>query len=243
LTRKDAVIALGGGVVGDLAGFCAASYMRGIAFVNIPTTLLAQVDSSVGGKTAVDLGHLKNIVGAFWQPETVIIDPDVLITLPEEQLKAGLAEALKMGLIFDEALVEAFEAEDLDLDYIITRSIDLKRQIVEQDEREAGCRALLNFGHTIGHAIEAATGTLHGLCVAAGMLYFIEDEPLKNRVKTIYERLGIEPEIKADKDVLMDCLLHDKKSQGKTIQTVHVKEAGKGYLQSMTPADIEKRLA
>lgn len=149
MSRKDAIIAVGGGVVGDLAGFVAASYMRGIDFYNIPTTVLSQVDSSVGGKVAIDMGSYKNIVGAFWQPKTVIIDPNVLSTLSLRQQHNGLCEALKMGLILDDHLVSLFEQDTLDIDTIITRSIELKRDVVQQDERESNLRKILNFGHTI----------------------------------------------------------------------------------------------
>ena len=207
MTRKDAVVAVGGGVCGDLAGFCAAVYMRGIDFYNIPTTVLSQVDSSVGGKTAVDLGSLKNIIGAFWQPKAVIIDPDVLSTLDDRQIAAGLAEALKMGLILDPGLVDLFEQDPLPVDEIIARSVDLKRMIVEEDEKEQGRRALLNFGHTVGHAMEGAWGLdawLHGECVAAGMDFMLEDDTLRARVAGLKQKLGL-PEIPVpETDVLMD---------------------------------------
>ena len=174
-TRKDCVVAVGGGVVGDLAGFTAASYMRGVDFYNIPTTLLSQVDSSIGGKTAVNFCGIKNIVGAFYQPKRVLIDPDVLKTLPKRQLSNGLSEALKMSLTFDPELFRIFEeesAEDM-IDTVITRSLMIKKGVVEQDEKEAGLRRVLNFGHTIGHGIESSEGMserYHGECVALGMI-------------------------------------------------------------------------
>ena len=227
LNRKSQVVALGGGVVGDLAGFAAACYMRGIAFYNIPTTVLSQVDSSVGGKTAVDLGPVKNIVGAFWQPKAVIIDPQVLETLDDRQIAAGLAEALKMGLLFDEDLVCEFEKENPDLVKIIARSIDLKRIVVEQDEKEAGLRKALNFGHTIGHALEGSFDEheyLHGECVAAGMLYFIEDPALKERVLAIEEKLNL-PQIKDfDPAKVKELLRHDKKGNDQGIDCVLIKQ-------------------
>ena len=156
-TRSDAVVALGGGVVGDLAGFAAATYMRGIDFYNIPTTLLSQVDSSVGGKTAVDLDGYKNMIGAFWQPRAVFIDPDLLSTLPSSQISNGLCEALKMGATSDPELFELFEKNDVisnpDLiEEIIIKAITAKRDVVEIDEREGGLRKVLNFGHTLGHS-------------------------------------------------------------------------------------------
>ena len=166
-TRFDAVVAVGGGVVGDLAGFCAASYMRGVDFYNIPTTLLSQVDSSVGGKTAVNFEGIKNIIGAFYQPKKVLIDPAVLETLEHRHFGAGLAEAIKMAVCFDEELFSFIETQDAqqNIDQIIEKSIRIKAMVVEKDEKEAGLRKALNFGHTIGHAIEANSDLYHGECV------------------------------------------------------------------------------
>ena len=181
LDRKSVIIALGGGVVGDMAGFLAATYMRGIDFIQVPTSLLAMVDSSVGGKTGVDLPEGKNLVGAFWQPKTVIIDPEVLSTLPKRELSCGLAEVVKYGMIFDENFFIYLEnniAALNKLDYavytkVISRCCELKADVVCKDEREeSGLRALLNYGHTFGHAIETVTGyekLNHGEAVAIGM--------------------------------------------------------------------------
>ena len=183
LTRDDSVIALSGGVVGDLSGFAAASYMRGIDFYNIPTTVLSQVDSSIGGKTAVNFGGIKNIVGAFYQPKKVLVDPELLRTLSKRQTANGLAEALKMAACFDEELFSLFERGDpyAKLPEIITRSLEIKKMVVEQDEREQGLRKALNFGHTIGHGIESVTGLLHGECVALGMIPMSSD-PVRERL-------------------------------------------------------------
>lgn len=245
MTRKDAVIAIGGGVVGDLAGFVASTYMRGIDFYNIPTTVLSQVDSSVGGKVAVDMGSYKNIVGAFHQPKAVVIDPDVLSTLPVRHIHNGLVEALKMGLILDADLISEFEKETPDIEKIITRSIDLKRIIVEQDEKEAGLRSILNFGHTIGHAIESAYGLntyLHGECVAMGMLFFIEDKDLKDRVFKIYQSLQL-PEIPDyDVDVLMEFIRKDKKNSGKGIKIITVPQAGNYGIKTISFDTMRKIL-
>ena len=158
--RGDLVIAVGGGVVGDLAGFAASIYMRGIDFINCPTTTLSMIDSSIGGKTAVDLGDTKNIVGAFWQPKLVIVDPDTLSTLPRRHFINGLAEAVKASLLADPELFAIFENGDVDaqIGEIICRSLRFKKNIVEQDETEQGMRKALNFGHTIGHGIEAVKG-------------------------------------------------------------------------------------
>ena len=180
LDRGDLIVAFGGGVVGDLAGFAAAIYKRGIDFVQIPTTLLAQVDSSVGGKTAIDTPRGKNLIGAFHQPKLVLADLDLLATLPEREMRAGYAEVIKYGLLGDFAFFEWLEtngpavlAGDPDaLAYAVARSVEMKAEIVEADEKEAGRRALLNLGHTFGHALEAETGygeaLLHGEAVAAG---------------------------------------------------------------------------
>jgi 3-dehydroquinate synthase len=181
IERKSLLVALGGGVVGDIAGFAAAIYQRGIPFVQVPTTLLAQVDSSVGGKTGINHPLGKNMIGAFWQPRAVLIDTDCLATLPERELRAGVAEVIKYGAIRDadffawlEANVASLLAKDrAALAHAIHRSCEIKAEIVAADERETGERALLNFGHTFGHAIEAAQGYgawLHGEAVAAGMV-------------------------------------------------------------------------
>ena len=180
LDRGDLIVAFGGGVVGDLAGFAAAIYKRGIDFIQIPTTLLAQVDSSVGGKTAIDTARGKNLVGAFHQPKLVLADLDVLATLPDREMRAGYAEIIKYGLLGDFAFFEWLEAngpavvarEPDALAYAVARSVEMKAEIVAEDEKEAGRRALLNLGHTFGHALEAETGygeaLLHGEAVAAG---------------------------------------------------------------------------
>jgi len=198
LDRKSAVVALGGGVVGDIAGFAASTYMRGIPYIQVPTTLLAQVDSSVGGKTGVDHELGKNMIGAFWQPKLVWVDGDTLKTLPERQFRAGLAEVIKYGVIYDSELF-AFLEKNKDsimnlneeaLIHIIKRSCEIKAGVVSQDEREAGLRAILNYGHTIGHAIETVTGYtrfLHGEAVAIGM-------HLEARLA---EKLGLIPEDQA----------------------------------------------
>ena len=245
MSRKDAIIAVGGGVVGDLAGFVAASYMRGIDFYNIPTTVLSQVDSSVGGKVAVDVGSYKNIVGAFWQPKAVIIDPNVLSTLSQRQINNGLVEALKTGLIQDETLVELFEQESLDIDQIIARSINVKRKVVEQDVKESNLRKILNFGHTIGHAIEGAYGLntyLHGECVAMGMLFFIENKALQERVLRIYQRLELPEVPEYDVDTLMDYIVHDKKSHASTTTVVKVYEAGSYQLEELSHKALRELL-
>lgn len=232
MDRKDLLVAVGGGVMGDLGGFCAASYMRGIDFVNCPTTTLSQIDSSIGGKTAVDLGETKNIIGAFWQPKLVLVDFDTLATLPARHVANGLAEGAKMGLIGDPALFALFEKADPtapeNIEQIVFRSLKFKKKIVEQDEREGSVRACLNFGHTIGHGIEAVKGIrgrrtkgyYHGECVAMGTLYMIEDPALVKRARNVYRTLGLPTRTGVDKRKVLQYMEHDKKSNGDSITVI-----------------------
>ena len=234
--RGDLVIAVGGGVVGDLAGFAASIYMRGIDFINCPTTTLSMIDSSIGGKTAVDLGDTKNIVGAFWQPKVVLVDFDALATLPRRHFVNGLAEAIKAGLIADPELFALFECEhpEENIERIIYRSLRVKKNVVENDEHEQGQRACLNFGHTIGHGIEAVKGVrgrrtnglFHGECVALGMLPMIEDKSLVRRTRAIYRTLGLPTRTGVDKNKVLSYMQHDKKSAGSTITVIKVPGLG-----------------
>ena len=226
-TRRDCVVAVGGGMVGDLAGFAAASYMRGIDFYNIPTTVLSQVDSSIGGKTAVNLGSIKNIVGAFYQPKKVIVDLDLLGTLDSRLISEGLAEALKMGLTSDRELFEIFEYGNINesMDEMILRSLRIKKNVVEQDEKEQGLRKILNFGHTIGHGIESLGGLYHGECVAVGMIPMVS-EALRPRLISILEKLDLPTSAEKDADEIYAAVLHDKKSDGDRVTVVTVPEAG-----------------
>ena len=237
--RRDLLIALGGGVVGDLGGFAAAGYMRGIDFIQIPTTTLSQIDSSVGGKTAINLNGVKNIIGAFHQPRAVLIDFDTLKTLPPRHWANGLAEAVKMGLILDEDLFALFEAGDVQahLEEIIYRSIAAKARVVEQDETEQGLRKALNFGHTIGHGIESAAhlhGLYHGECVGLGMLYFITDPALKARTVKVLASLNLPTEVSLDPDAVFAAMSHDKKSGAGGITVVKVDRPGHCYFENMT---------
>ena len=241
-TRGDCVVAVGGGVVGDLSGFAASCYMRGIDFYNIPTTLLAQVDSSVGGKTAVNFGGVKNIVGAFYQPKKVIIDPETLKTLERRQLMAGLAEAVKMAATSSAELFEIIEkSEDLDayLPEIIRRSLCIKRDVVEQDPKENGLRRILNFGHTVGHAVEGFNKgkLLHGECVALGMPPMCSGEALE-RVTKVLKKYGLPTEIEQSADELMPYLKHDKKMTADLVKVVLVDKIGQFRICDMRPEDI-----
>lgn len=234
--RGDLVVAVGGGVVGDLAGFAASIYMRGVDFINCPTTTLSMIDSSIGGKTAVDLGDTKNIVGTFWQPKLVIVDPDTLSTLPQRHFVNGLAEAVKAALLADPELFSIFEQGDVDarIDEIIYRCLRFKKNIVEQDETEQGMRKALNFGHTLGHGIEAVrgikgrrtTGLYHGECVALGMLPMIESKTLQKRVRAVYRRLGLPLRASYDKQKVLAEMFHDKKAQAGQITLIKVPGLG-----------------
>ena len=243
--RHDCVVAVGGGVVGDIAGFAAATYMRGIDFYNMPTTVLSQVDSSIGGKTAVDLDGIKNIVGAFYQPKAVLIDPDVLQTLPPRQIANGLAESVKVALTFDETLFSLFESDDpLDkLEDIIIRSLQCKKAVVEEDERESGVRRVLNFGHTIGHAIEStsAFSRLHGECVALGMLPMCSDA-VRARLLPVLQKLNLPTDYVGDVTALTKAAAHDKKCSGDTITVVTVATVGAYALEKWTPTQLTARM-
>ena len=239
-SRKDCVAAVGGGMVGDLAGFAAACFMRGVDFYNIPTTLLSQVDSSIGGKTGVNLDGVKNIVGAFWQPQKVLIDPDTLDTLSPRLYAEGMAEAVKMALASDEKLFAQLEQGDLPVEELLYGALSIKKTIVEQDERESGIRKLLNFGHTIGHGVEsAAKGSLyHGECVAIGLLPMCS-QPVRARLQPVLERLGLPTSTDLDKEQIWQAMQHDKKSNSAGFSAVFVDEPGKAYAKNITFAEMK----
>ena len=238
-SRKDCVVAVGGGVVGDLSGFAASAYMRGIDFYNIPTTLLSQIDSSIGGKTAINLGGVKNIVGAFYQPKKVLIDPDLLKTLPPRQIANGMAEAIKMSLTSDKELFELFETQDIkrNLEEIILRSLNIKKSVVEQDEKEAGLRKILNFGHTVGHGIESTSELYHGEAVALGMLPMCS-ETLRPRVIKVLKKCNLYRELQYDWDRITQAAFHDKKADGGSVTVTLVQEPGTYELKTMDCLDV-----
>ena len=237
--RRDLLIALGGGVVGDLGGFAAAGYMRGIDFIQIPTTTLSQIDSSVGGKTAINLNGVKNIIGAFYPPRAVLIDPDVLSTLPPEQFSGGMAEAIKMSVTSDPALFSLIETQPVaeHIEQIIEGALRIKRDIVEQDERESGLRMLLNFGHTLGHGIETGSGlTLtHGACVALGMPAFCSAE-VRARLLPVLKKVGLPTAVSFDPERVWQAMLHDKKSSGGSVSLIVPTAIGHCEIRK-TPAD------
>ena len=262
--RNTVIFALGGGVVGDMAGFAAATFMRGIPFVQVPTTLLAQVDSSVGGKTAINHPLGKNMIGAFYQPKAVICNLETLSTLPSRELSAGLAEVIKYGPIFDmdfmqwlETSVEQLLAKDMkSLAFAVQRSCEIKAAVVGQDERETGLRAILNFGHTFGHAIEAGMGYgvwLHGEGVAAGMVMAAElsrrlgmvDEAFVQRLKSLIERAGLPvrgPVLDASDNAgrYLELMRIDKKSEAGEIRFVLIDGPGKAVVRGAPDALVRE---
>lgn len=232
LTRADGLIALGGGVVGDLAGFAAATFLRGIGFLQLPTTLLAAVDSSVGGKTAIDLTNGKNLAGAFYQPQAVLCDLDTLDTLPAEVFADGCAEVIKYGMIGDPALLARLETVDfrVDPEELVARCVAQKRDLVEQDEFDTGARQLLNLGHTLGHGVEACSGytVSHGRAVAIGMTLVTRaavafgrcPAEVLPRLRRLLERYGLPDATAYSAQALYEKTLSDKKRSGDTISLV-----------------------
>ena len=246
MDRKSLIVALGGGVLGDLAGFVAATFMRGIPFVQIPTTLLAQVDSSIGGKVAVNHPRGKNMIGCFYQPKGVYIDTDTLWTLPKEEITAGMVEVIKYGMIKDAAFFEYIEKhfdgimklDDAALEKIIYNSCKTKARVVELDEKEEGIRAILNYGHTIGHALEALTSYKkyrHGDAVAIGMIYVtkiamdmgLADESVLIRQESLFERLGLSlKDTELVPQDIVNILYQDKKTINRKLRFILPTEIG-----------------
>lgn len=241
-TRGDLAVALGGGVTGDMAGFAASIYMRGIDYIQIPTSLLAQIDSSVGGKTAVDLPQGKNLCGAFWQPRLVLIDPELLSTLPPRFFADGMAEAIKYGCIDDAPLFERLERENAGdfLEEMIFSCVDSKRRIVEEDERESGRRMLLNFGHTLGHAIEKYghfEGFSHGEAVGIGMLLAcaagerngLTQPGTFGRIRSLLQQYGLPVCCDAPLETLLQFSASDKKRADDSIRLILLKKIGDSF--------------
>ncbi|HEL1583340.1 TPA: 3-dehydroquinate synthase [Streptococcus suis] len=252
MTRSDGIIALGGGVVGDLAGFVASTYMRGIHFLQVPTSLTAQVDSSIGGKTGVNTPFAKNMVGTFCQPDGVLIDPNTLTTLGKRELIEGMGEVVKYGLIDDVELWEKLDQLDGSVesilenaDYIIYHSCEVKRKVVVEDELDNGVRLYLNFGHTIGHAIEATAGygrVMHGEAVAIGMVQIsrvaekkgLMPTGITDKIVAMCEKFGLPTTHQPwNKDELYTALTHDKKARCKTIKLVIVPKLGQAAIHQI----------
>ena len=252
LDRTDVVAALGGGVTGDMAGFAASVYLRGIHLVQLPTTVLAAVDSSVGGKTAINLPAGKNLAGAFYQPELVICDTDTFATLPDREYKSGFAEIIKYAVIAQPKLLDMINSSDVSIDEIIELCVKIKRDIVEADEFEKGQRQLLNFGHTIGHAVEKASDfeLLHGEAVAIGMVMMAKaavkkgiciDKCLEDIIKAC-ETVGLPVSADYSHEVLMNMICSDKKVRGNTINVILPEHAGKCNIENITIEEMSSLL-
>ncbi|MGN1121518.1 MAG: 3-dehydroquinate synthase, partial [Eubacteriales bacterium] len=249
LTRTDLIVALGGGVVGDVAGFCAACFLRGIDFVQIPTSLLAAVDSSVGGKTAVDLKSGKNLAGAFHQPILVVCDTDTFQTLDDRQLSCGMAEVIKYGVMCDRPFFEALEQGSLPIEDLVERCVSIKRDVVQRDEFDNGERKFLNLGHTLGHAVEKHSNfsLTHGAAVAVGMMMIARiseqrgyaKEPLTARLDAVLRRYGLPTSYAISANELFGIARGDKKTEGSSITLVIPERFGECTLQKLPLADFE----
>ncbi|WP_195560151.1 3-dehydroquinate synthase [Anaeromassilibacillus sp. D41t1_190614_C2] len=252
ITRSDFAVALGGGVTGDMAGFAAASYLRGIPFVQVPTTLLSQVDSSVGGKTGVDLPQGKNLVGAFWQPSFVLIDPDTLNTLSPHFFADGMGEVIKYGCIKSRALFDLLiETEDITsiMEDVIYRCVDIKRDVVERDEFDTGERALLNFGHTFGHALEKLhqyQGLSHGAAVGIGMVMMARlgekagftAPGTADKIAAALEKYHLPVHSDLPLSQIVEATASDKKSTGSSINLVLLKNIGESFVHKVARSDL-----
>lgn len=250
ITRSDVLLALGGGVTGDLAGFAAATYQRGMAYIQVPTTLLAAVDSSVGGKTALNLPSAKNQIGCFWQPKAVLCDPDVLAALSPAEYRCGEAEVIKYAVLGDAAFFSALEEQDIRSfeEDVIARCVAMKRDIVEADEYDTGCRRVLNLGHTIGHAIEKCSGFAwtHGDAVAAGLAFVMRGAarsgfcPAEDaaRVLRLLEKYSLPVACEFPRDQLYGAILSDKKITGGKLHLVVPERIGSCRILAMPPEEI-----
>ena len=252
LTRSDCIMALGGGVVGDLTGFAAATYLRGISYVQIPTTLLAMVDSSVGGKTAIDLPAGKNLCGAFCQPKLVLCDTACLDTLPREIFRDGCAEVIKYGVLYDDKLFDRLTREGLDFcrEDVIARCVELKRDVVEADEFDTGERMKLNLGHTLGHGVEARSNfsISHGKAVAIGMAIIAQcaaalqlcDFSVRDRIHQVLNQFGLPTSTNYTARELFECALSDKKRTGGSVNLIVPRDIGNCEI---LPTSVDNLLA
>jgi len=253
LTRSDTIVALGGGVTGDLAGFAAATYQRGICYVQMPTTLLAAVDSSVGGKTAIDLPAGKNLAGAFYQPALVLCDLDALATLPEDVFIDGCAEVIKYGVIWDESLFEQLQdGIRAQLAEVIARCVTIKAEVVNKDEFDNGIRGILNFGHTVGHAVEKCSdfAVSHGCAVAIGMVIVskaaalagICENSVFERVLALVRSYGLPVKTDYETDALLRAMLSDKKRAGAKISLIIPEKIGTVRIEKMGLEEMDQFL-
>lgn len=246
ITRSCLVLALGGGVIGDLAGFVASIYFRGVDYIQIPTTLLSQIDSSIGGKVGINTIHMKNAIGSFYQPKMVIIDPDTLDTLSEKQKNNGVAELIKYGLIADKELFEAVCNHNIweNIEHYITKCIEIKRDYVIDDEHDLGKRQILNFGHTIGHAIEQDSKyqLLHGEAIAIGMLMISKNESYYQELYNCFKKYKLINSYPYKPDVIYDFIKTDKKASNNTLNIILVENVGNGFIKTIETKKIREYL-
>ena len=238
--RSDIVISVGGGVVGDTAGFAASCFMRGIDFYNVPTTLLSQADSSVGGKTGVNFSGVKNLIGAFHRPKGVLIDTETLSTLSGRHFSNGMAEIIKMASTFDCSLFDDI-GRHIPIDQVISRVLDIKISVVESDEKESGLRRSLNFGHTLGHGIEMHTGLLHGESIGVGMLAMSGGEA-KDKIAGKLTEFGLPISVDVDVDAVIETVMHDKKSSSGGVRCILCDKIGTYYEAVLSREQIKERL-
>jgi 3-dehydroquinate synthase len=252
--RNGFLVGIGGGVVCDITGFLASVYMRGIGFGFVSTSLLSQIDASIGGKNGVNAGEVKNIIGTFNQPEFVICDPEMLKTLPDDEFLSGMAELVKAGFILDETLINEIEKnpeplskrEPFLLTKLITMSVEIKAAIVARDEKETGIRKILNFGHTFGHAIEAETGLKHGFAVAAGMIIAADisvqlgilQQEERNRLFNLLNTLKLLVKYNVTTDQIKELISLDKKKSGEAVNFILLEKTGKAFVKSITIAQL-----
>lgn len=246
VTRGATIIALGGGVVGDLAGFVASVYMRGIDYIQIPTTLLSQVDSSVGGKVGINADTMKNAIGSFKQPSLVLIDPNTLETLDKRQISSGISEMIKYGLISDKSLYEDISKKNVfdDIEYYIERCVTIKKDIVLEDEHDYGKRQLLNFGHTIGHALEQHSNysLLHGEAVAIGMVLMSKGQSFQQSLIKTLQKYHLPTNHDYNKEEIYNYIKTDKKATGNNLNVIIVEELGNGFIKTISIEDIKERI-
>lgn len=246
ITRSVLIIALGGGVIGDLVGFVASIYMRGVDFIQIPTTLLSQIDSSVGGKVGVNAISMKNAIGSFKQPKLVLIDPNTLQTLDQRQISSGISEMIKYGLIADKSLFYDILNNDIfeKIEHYIAKCVNIKKDIVVEDEYDYGRRQLLNYGHTIGHAIEKHSnyGLLHGEAIAIGMYIMAEGQSFQQELKNTLIKYNLPFTTEYNKSEIYNLIKTDKKASGNKLNIILVEEAGKGFIKTISVDEIIERI-
>ena len=246
VTRSVLIIALGGGVIGDLAGFVSSVYMRGVDYIQIPTTLLSQIDSSVGGKVGINADNMKNAIGSFKQPKLVLIDPNTLHTLEKRQISSGIAEMIKYGVIASKQLFTDLLTKDIfkDIEHYIYQCVTIKKDVVVEDEFDYGLRQLLNFGHTIGHALEQYSNynLLHGEAVSIGMVLMSKEKPYYKKLIEVLNKYNLPTSYEYDKEAIYSYIVTDKKASKHNLNIIIADELGKGLIKTIKTIQIKEKL-